>query len=268
MNLYYNPPVNFKHLILSAIVIMGLMALSPQTFAVSLEDRVNQLERLLNSQTVLDREQQFIQMQNDIQTLRGEMEVLSHQLEQIEKQQQDMYLDIVQQLQHSSSLVSSPSEPEKPATVTEELPAIPTETATAESVVPTETNHDEAEAYQRAFDVLQQGQYGQAIIAFKAQLTQYPQGQHAEDTQYWLAETYYALKKFDSALKTFGKFLEKYPKSPKYAHAQLKIGYIYYELTDYIAARSILEQVKENYPATATAHLAEERLHLMRKEGL
>lgn len=244
---------------------MGLIALTPNVWAVDLEERVIQLERLLNSQKVLDREQQFIKMQNDMQALRGEIEVLTHQLEQLEKQQHDMYLDIVQQLQAAPPTASNE---DKATEETVNLPATttssPTETKASE---PTTISSDET-TYQRAFGLLQQGQYEQAITAFKAQLAQYPQGKRAEDAQYWLAETYYTLKKYDIALNTFGKFLEKYPKNPKYAHAQLKIGYIYYELADYVAARAILEQIKENYPGTATAHLAEERLQLIQKEGL
>lgn len=246
---------------------IGLIALAPNIWAADLEERVSQLERLLNSQKVLDREQQFIKMQNDMQALHGEIEVLTHQLEQLEKQQHDIYLDIVQQLQASPAAPTA-SNDDKATEETVDLPSETTVSSTETKVSePTAISNDET-TYQRAFGLLQQGQYEQAITAFKAQLAQYPQGQRAEDAQYWLAETYYALKKYDIALNTFGKFLEKYPKNPKYAHAKLKIGYIYYELADYVAARAILEQIKENYPGTATAHLAEERLQLIQKEGL
>ncbi len=262
---------NFKNWV--GLSIVWLIAVAPQTGAADLEERVNQLERLLNSQKVLNREQQFAQMQQDLQTLRGELEVVDHQIKQLEKQQQDMYLDIVRQIQ------PTPASNETKTTETEEVPdsveATPdsaeeapdsAKKTTPEPVIATVS--DDKTDYQHAFSFLQQGQYEQAITAFKAQLAQYPQGKRAEDAHYWLAETYYTLKKYDTALNAFGQFLEKYPKSPKYAHAQLKIGYIYYELADYVAARSLLEQVKENHPDTATAHLAEERLQLMRKEGL
>lgn len=249
---------------LKLMCFMGFAVLTPHALAADLEDRVTQLERLLNSQKVFDREQQFIRMQSDMQALRGEIEVLTHQLEQLEKQQHDIYLDIVQQLQASPTASNETKATEETVESPPEPTASSTETKVSE---PTAVSNDET-VYQGAFGLLQQGQYEQAITAFKAQLTQYPQGQRAEDAQYWLAETYYALKKYVTALDTFGKFLEKYPKNPKYAHAQLKIGYIYYELADYVAARAILEQIKENYPGTATAHLAEERLQLIQKEGL
>jgi tol-pal system protein YbgF len=253
--------------ILTFFSVVWLAILTQPLCAASLEERVAQLERLLNSQKVLDREQQFVRIQQDLQTLRGELEMLNHQVKLMEKQQQDMYLDIIGQLRPDSA----PSLSEK-AEVSVEIPESATETASESAVTAIEENEvkigDDKAAYQRAFGFLQQGQYEQAITAFKTQLDQYPQGKQAEDAHYWLAETYYALKQYDAALNAFGRFLEKYSKSPKYAHAQLKIGYIYYELADYIAARSLLEQVKENHPDTATAHLAEERLQLMRKEGL
>lgn len=267
------------------VILAGIVFCPPLGAETSLENRINQLERLLNSQTVLDREQQFVQMQQDIQKLRGEVELLTHQLDQLKKQQQDMYLDIDQRLQKTTSNIpaeestetqeSLPSQEPVPATV-----APPPETENTKEVkedtpvqrppesAPPASNDESGQLYRNAFDLLQQGQYKQAITVFKETLAKNPSGKFAEDAQYWLAEAYYTLQEFDTALEAFGRFLEKYPKSPKYAHAQLKVGYIYYELKDFVAARSLLEQVKNNYPETATARLAEERLLQLRKEEL
>jgi len=81
------------------------------------------------------------------------------------------------------------------------------------------------------------GQYNQAVRAFQ-QVLQYPQSHQLKDNaQYWLAECYYAQKKYVQALAEFQKVSELFPKADKVFDAELKIAYTYHKLNRKEAAK-------------------------------
>ncbi len=226
-------------------------------------------------------------MKQEIQGLRGEIELLVHKMEKSAKEQEDRYSEIEQRLNQLSEKPPStnPTTQEGTAGNTEavdietllkeieggkegESTSGTTETTTTNVATATTENAsaDEEPAYQQAFKWVHQGQYEQVITAFKEFLTHYPQGKHAADAQYWIGESQYALKKFDDALVTYRQLMEKYPQSSKYSYAQLKIGYIYAEKQDYTNARTTLNKVKSDFAGTAVARLAEERLRKLQPE--
>ncbi|MDY6991706.1 MAG: tol-pal system protein YbgF [Pseudomonadota bacterium] len=90
-------------------VVIGLSAsllfTSVEATQSSLEARLARLEQHLVHlrKTMLDQDLKISQLQSDVQELRGEKEVLGHQLEQIEQQQQDIYLDLDERLRQRGS---------------------------------------------------------------------------------------------------------------------------------------------------------------------
>jgi tol-pal system protein YbgF len=128
----------------------------------------------------------------------------------------------------------------------------------------TESNAADAEqerqAYERAFELLKQGRYDLAVAAFKAFVQSYPNGQYADNAQYWLGEANYVQRQFKDALKEFQAVVNNHPSSPKRPDAMLKMGYTYQELGDLDQARMTLNDVISNYPASTAARLAQKRL--------
>jgi len=61
--------------------------------------RLDRIERLLQSQGLLDMLQQIEALQQEISSLHGEMEFQNHTLDQLKKRQRDLYTDIDQRLQ-------------------------------------------------------------------------------------------------------------------------------------------------------------------------
>jgi tol-pal system protein YbgF len=61
--------------------------------------RLDRLERLLQSQGLLDMLQQIETAQRELSSLQGEIEFQNHTLEQLKKRQRDLYTDIDQRLQ-------------------------------------------------------------------------------------------------------------------------------------------------------------------------
>ena len=71
-------------------------------------ERLDRIERLLQSQGLLDMLQQIENLQAELSSLQGDIEMQNHSLEQMKKRQRDLYTDIDQRLQRlESSGVSS-----------------------------------------------------------------------------------------------------------------------------------------------------------------
>lgn len=242
----------------------------------SLEARVQKLERLLDNEALVDMLMRLDNLQSESQNLRGEIETLGHALDGIKQRQRDLYLDIDRRLRDievslnqlkSSAPASSSAAPAASGgsaiaapSVTMPGAAVPGSPASADPAA-------ERDAYQKAFNLLKEGQYDKAIAAFQAFLSSYPKGDYTDNAQYWLGEANYVTRRFDSAKQEFLKVLNQHPDSSKVSDAMLKLGYTYYELGDWGAARQTLEDVGERFPNTTVSRLAENRLQKMRLEG-
>jgi tol-pal system protein YbgF len=121
----------------------------------------------------------------------------------------------------------------------------------------------EQQAYQSAFNLLKAGRYDQAAKSFQKFLGVYPDGKFSDNAQYWLGESYYVTRNFDSALREFDKLITQHPDSQKFTHALLKIGYIHDELGQKEKARDVLTDLTKNYPRSTAAGLAAKRLQRM-----
>lgn len=72
--------------------------------AVSLESQVAQLQRQVNAMGQMDFLGQINRLQQEIQQLRGQLEVTSHQMKQLQQLQRSMYSDLDQRLSQLSSV--------------------------------------------------------------------------------------------------------------------------------------------------------------------
>lgn len=64
----------------------------------ALNQRLERIEKLLQSQGLVDMLQQLESLQQDINSLRGEIELQNHSLEQLKKRQRSLYTDIDQRM--------------------------------------------------------------------------------------------------------------------------------------------------------------------------
>jgi len=248
-----------------------------------LETRLQQLERRLDSRSLVGLMEQVSALQREVQQLRGDIEVQTHSMESLQKRQRDLYLDIDRRL-HRLEAGGVQGQTDMPGTAAmvptqpgglTPPPAAPfapsasfTATTAGSAAASAALNPaEQRKDYDRALEQLKEGRYTEASTAFQAFLKKYPGSSYADNAQYWLGEVYYVTREFQPALSEFGKVVEAYPDSTKIADAKLKIGYIQYELKDWAKAREMLAQVVQAYPGTTTARLAQERLDRMKREG-
>jgi len=240
--------------------------------ALSLEERVKRLERLLDNEALVDMLMRLDTMQTEGQERQGEVESLGHAIEGIEQRQRDLYLDVDRRLRQLELSASKPAAAVTPATGLAATGVAPggvvTPGVAAMTAAPVAADPAaERDTYQQAFNLLKQGRYDPAITAFQSFLASYPGGNFTDNAQYWLGEANYVTRRFEVAEREFRKVLEQHPDSSKSADAMLKLGYTYYELGNWESARKMLEKVNARFPNTTVGRLAENRLQKMRLEG-
>ncbi|MGZ8995401.1 MAG: tol-pal system protein YbgF, partial [Rhodospirillales bacterium] len=80
------------------------------------------------------------------------------------------------------------------------------------------------EQYARAYDLLRQGKYDQAEVAFSTFLAQHPQDPLTENARYWLGETFYARGNYARAAEVFVEGYQTSKTGPKAPDTLLKLG--------------------------------------------
>lgn len=265
---------------LLVLVVVSLVSLPAAAIDRKTEERLQNIERKLESRGLVEMLNRLEQLQQDVQALRGELELHTHRLDGMERRQREQYMDIDRRLQEletrSPGAVApgvdtgnggvavlppvAPVTPDTPVTpVTPDTPS-PPPVATADPATA------KAE-YDTALAILREGRYADAAQSFKQFLARHPTSSYSANASYWLGETYYVTRDFDQSLATFTALVTNHPQSPKVSDSRLKIGYIHYEKKDWKAARQELEAVVSSYPGTTAARLASDRLARMKKEG-
>ncbi|RFA31343.1 tol-pal system protein YbgF [Alkalilimnicola ehrlichii] len=242
-------------------IILGLAA-TPVAAAQAndrLEDRVNRLERIVNSGAMADMVNQMEQLQRELRLVRGDLEVVQYELEELKQRQRDLFQDNDRRLRELETAARTPS---TPATGTVPVPNL----LDGENGVTAADPEREWDAYQEAFSILRAGRYDEAAEAFVSFLEHYPEGRFAGNALYWLGESYYVVRDFDNALPHFQRIVDELPNNDKQPDAKLKIGFIYHEQNNLEQARETLEAVRRQYPDTTAATLAEQRLQRIRRD--
>lgn len=228
------------------------------------EERIARLERMLESQGLVDMLVRLENLQNEIQTLRGDLELHSHQLEEIKQRQRDLYVDIDRRLlrleRNAPAAELGGAVGSAAAASQSSTPTANAQAATVGAGASAADSAAEQKAYQQAFDMLRDLRYDQAVVAFRDFLSKYPKGRYAHIAQYWIGEANYAQRKFKPAIADYQKLIDDYPTSPKLAEAMLKIGYSQYELNENKAAETTLTQLMKSYPGTTEAGQAQNLL--------
>lgn len=226
-----------------------------------LDSRVTRVERVVDSEGLVNLLKQVEQLQQENQNLRGQVDQLEFSLEQAGDAQKQQYLDVDQRL-----LALEKAAGQRQASIADGRSVLDGgELQPGQLPVPGGTDRAN---YQASFELLKQGRYKEASGALKQFMVAFPDSALSDNAQYWLAETHYVSQSYDKALREFTVVVDKYPQSRKIPDALLKIGYCNYELKRFAEARTALKRVVAEYPETTAARLAGQRLERMTTEGV
>lgn len=210
----------------------------------SLNGRLGTLEATIKSQGLVDLLRDVEQIKADIAKLRGQYEVLTYELEQAQKRQRDLYLDLDGRLRKLEGAASAGS----PAAAATNAPPATTDIA------------GEQRTYDAALDQFKSANYAAAVASFQAFARTYPRSPLAPSAMYWAGNAQYALKDFRAAIATQRQLIATYPDSQKVPDAMLNIASCQFELGDAGGVRRTLEDLIAKYPTSEAAGKARQRL--------
>lgn len=230
----------------------------------STKQRLDLLERRVDR--ITDLTLQLDQVQAENRDLRGQIEQLGYEIEQLKRMQRDIYQDVDQRLGalQPGGASQSPAAAGEGGDGDPATPPLPTGQAPT-GAAGGDPAKIQAE-YQAAYDLLnpKQKRYAEAAKAFSAFVRKYPNHALAPNAQYWLGEAYYVTQKNADARKAFDVVVERYPGSTKMPDALYKLGRLHEAAGRRDAARRSYERVVTEYANSSAAGLAGQRLAKLR----
>jgi tol-pal system protein YbgF len=214
-----------------------------------IDERLAKIEAAVSGATdrnaVLDLSGQIEALRNDIARMRGQVEVVANQVENAEKRQKDLYLDIDTRLRklEEAREKQAAAPPEKPAAAAEPQP-----------------DAGEMRAYQAALDQFKLGNYALAVSAMQGFLVTYPSSSLAPNAQYWIGMAYSGQRDYKNAISAQRKLLASWPDSEKAPDGMLSIASSQETMGDRKSAQKTLQELIARYPKSSAAASAKQRL--------
>jgi len=118
----------------------------------------------------------------------------------------------------------------------------------------------EKKLYDDALKAFQNGQLKKADVDFNSFIRKYPTSPYLPLTLFWLGNTKYALQDYSGAIAQLQTFVKRYPKHPRVPAALLTIGNCQLESGNKAAARKLLNEIIANYPDSDAAKQAQQAL--------
>ena len=210
-------------------------------------------------------------LQQEVQKLVGQSENLNHEIEGIKKRQRDLYLDVDRRISKVEKMTSNQPAAQVPPDLsalnaTTQDSSLPATGAIAPLPLPGADSNTVRQAYEKAFNLLKDRRYTEAVTEFQIFLKTFPNTSYADKAQYWLGEANYVQQQYVTALTEFTKVIARYPNSPKRPDAMLKIGYTYDALGKVDKSQKFFEDVVAQFPDTTAARLASKRLQNQKRQ--
>lgn len=191
----------------------------------------------ITSRNQVDFANQVEAIKADIAKLRGQIEVLTYELEATQKRQKDFYVDLDSRLRKLE---------QPPAEVKAEAP----------KVDPAQETRD----YEAALAGLKESKFREAAVSFLAFIKTYPNSSLIASAHYWGAYAHAQAKDHVGAAELFGKFVAGWPNDER-APGALESRLASLEATrDVKGVRAALEQLAEKYPNSEAGKRAKLRL--------
>jgi tol-pal system protein YbgF len=238
-----------------------------------MDQRLTSVEGTVKSQGLVDLLKDIEQIKADIAKLRGQQEVMTYELEQAQKRQRDLYIDLdgrLRKLETTTGGAPAPGAPAPGAPTGQDTgaapppvagPASPPLPGTAARGPATAADlAGEQRAYDSALDLFKGGSYPAAITAFQSFVRSYPRSPLAASALYWAGNAQFAQRDYKGAIATQRQLLSTYPDSQKIPDALLNIASSQSELGDRAGARRTLEDIVSRYPSSDAAAKAKQRL--------
>jgi tol-pal system protein YbgF len=207
-------------------------------------------------------------LQQEVQSLRGQLEDQGHELKLMKENQRDRYIDLDKRI--SLLMSASASEPkyssapaprvEQSVTQTSvEKVNNSTNTLVASPLAPISLQPPTAQAqqaYNDAYNLIRQRNFDEAETAFSKFVKDYPDNSLTGNGYYWLGEVKLVQGKSKEAIEAFSTVIQNFPGHSKEQDSLYKLGTVSDQLGDTAKAKSYLQDVIRRFPDSKAAKLA------------
>lgn len=193
-----------------------------------------------------DNYSQMQQMQQELQTLRGTVEQLTHEIEVMRKQARERYLDLDSRInQVRGGAVVAPSDSTEPS-----------------SPAKAEDSADDKVLYDQASELRRQQKFKESIAMMEDLLKRSPSGLYAPYCEYWLGEMYMVVTPpdLDTAKSHFISLIGNHGDHVKVPDAMYKLGKLFASQGEKGKAKATLNALIKKYPDKSAANLAKDAL--------
>jgi tol-pal system protein YbgF len=200
----------------------------------------DQMSGKADKAALLDQINQIQSLRDEIAKLRGQLEVLSNDVNDNQRRQKDFYVDLDNRLRKL--------EPQKVVVDGKEA----------------QVDQSEQKSYENAMAVFQSGDYPNAANALNTFVQVYAHSVYVPNAMYSLGIAYYAEKDYKEAVNTFQALLKTYPDHVKAPDAMLNIASCYAEQKDKVQTKKWLQNLRTLYPDSTAAKTAGDRLNVLK----
>lgn len=230
----------------------------------AIDQRVAELEAQARNRSIIDLFNQVETLKTEFARLRGQIEVLQNEMENTQKRQRDLYVDLDGRLrkmeasmaEQAARAAQAPATT-APPTAAEPSRAMPPAVAMLPPVIDPVA---EQRAYDQGLEHFRAGRFGEAVTAFQLFTRNFPKSTLVPSAQYWIGNSLYAVRDFRGAIATQRQLLTQFPDSAKASDALLNIASAQGELGDLQGSRATMQEVIAKYPTSEAGVKAKQRL--------
>ena len=202
----------------------------------------------------MENQYQLQLLQQEVMTLRGQIEELRYEVQRGKAIQEDRYLELDRRLQGLGEVEASQASGEDGSEIVEN------QTDTYQLEQPgSSVNAVEKPLYDAALQAIRGRQYDLAIEQLLGVIKQFPDGTYTPNAYYWLGEVQAAKKKpdYEKARQALVQVINGFPDHSKAPDAAFKLGKIYHLMGDCQRGKDLLTQVETDYYDKTVGKLAQ-----------
>ena len=221
----------------------------------ALEQRILSIENVIKSQGLMDLLSQIDRLNEELNKIKGELEVAQHHIDLSQQRQKDLYADTDGRLRKleagNSSATNTATEIKEPQAQVNSANTTPAESSA------------ESKAFEGAQALLQAGKYKDAFDAFDKFLQGYANSKQVPNAQYGLGYAQFSLKNYKAAIATQQKLISQFPDSLKVPDAKFNIANCQIQLSDIEGAKKSLRDLIAQHPTSELVPNAKRRLAVL-----
>ncbi len=242
----------------------------------AINQRVAELESQARNRSIIDLFNQVETLKSEFAKLRGQLEVLQNEMENTQKRQRDLYVDLDGRLRKMESAMA-----EQAARAAQMPPATGSATMPPGTTAPSGAGDPsramppgsvasppapmmdpvaEQRAYDQGLEHFRAGRFAEAVTTFQLFTRNFPRSTLVPSAQYWIGNSLYAVRDFRGAIATQRQLLTQFPDSAKASDALLNIASAQGELGDLQGSRATMQEVVAKYPTSEAGVKAKQRL--------